>query len=276
MNCMEAQSLVEDALDDSLTESRKRALDLHLSRCDDCRAFFASERDEHRRWFQAMNGHEALRRVPDGFSERFLSEIAKRHAVPQRKWALVRALRQIAAVLAAMLLFAGLSYAAVTAVEEMRGMSAANGDDLTEDQESEGVNRDAEGGETVERVVLNVPDSLDTYQLPTAKYQHETNQGDSKSMTRRKAAAAALTAAMAAASLVRANGDEYQFIVSGELVAATEGCSSDSSSTTSLESGPLADGFVYGDELEARYRTMGESDTCSLRSDKAGFIISFR
>ena len=95
-------------------------------------------------------------------------------------------------------------------------------------------------------------------------------------MKKGKAAAAALSVAFAAAPLMGANGDEYQFIVSGELVAATEGCSSDSSSTTSLESGPLADSFVYGSELEARYRTMDESDTCSLRSDKAGFVISFR
>ena len=95
-------------------------------------------------------------------------------------------------------------------------------------------------------------------------------------MTRKKAAVAALTATLTAAPLAAANGDEYQFIVSGEVVAVTTGCSSDSSTTTALMSGPLADGFVCGAELEARYRTMDESNTCSLRSDRAGFIISFR
>lgn len=95
-------------------------------------------------------------------------------------------------------------------------------------------------------------------------------------MTRKKVAAAALTAAMAAAPLAAANGDGYQFVISGELVAVTEGYSSFSSETTSLTSGTLAKGVVHESNLEARYRTMNESATCSLRSDKAGIIISFR
>ena len=95
-------------------------------------------------------------------------------------------------------------------------------------------------------------------------------------MTRKKVAAAALTAAMAAAPLAAANGDGYQFVISGELVAVTEGYSSFSSETTSLTSGILAKGVVHESNLEARYRTMNESATCSLRSDKAGIIISFR
>ena len=95
-------------------------------------------------------------------------------------------------------------------------------------------------------------------------------------MSKAKAAAAALTAAFAAAPLAAANGDEYQFIVSGELVAVTGGCSSCSSSTTSLTSGTLADGIVYDSELEARYRTTDESNTCSLSSDKIGMIILFK
>ena len=148
---------------------------------------------------------------------------------------------------------------------------------------AEAANQEADGDGMVGRVVLNAPDSPDDYQLQTTNYQlsttnsqlpTSTHQGGT--MTRKKAAAAALTAAMAAAPLAAANGDEYKFIVSGEVVAATTGCSSDSSATTALTSGSLADGFVYGDELEARYRTMDESNACSLRSDRAGCIISFR
>ena len=82
MNCMEAQALSEDALDNSLTGSRKRALDLHLSRCDSCRAFFEREREEHRRWFQAMNEPAALRRLPDGYADNFVSEMGQRRATP--------------------------------------------------------------------------------------------------------------------------------------------------------------------------------------------------
>ena len=96
-------------------------------------------------------------------------------------------------------------------------------------------------------------------------------------MTRKKAAAAALSAAMAVGPLAAARGDGYQFIVSGEIVSATTGCSSDSSETTSLTGGPLADGTVFAAELEARYRTMDESPTRRLRSDKfKSIFISFK
>ena len=121
MNCMETRALVEDALDETLSGNQKRALDLHLSRCDGCRAYFAAERNEHRRWFKAMNEPEARRRLPDGFADNFVAAIANANAVPQRRWAFVGLFRRIAAVVAAMLLFAGLTYAAVVAVEELGG-----------------------------------------------------------------------------------------------------------------------------------------------------------
>ena len=96
-------------------------------------------------------------------------------------------------------------------------------------------------------------------------------------MKGKKAAAAALSAAMAVGPLAAARGDGYQFIVSGEIVSATTGCSSDSSETTSLTGGPLADGCVCAFALEARYRTMGESPTRKLRSDKfKSLIMSFK
>ncbi|MBQ6328693.1 MAG: zf-HC2 domain-containing protein [Kiritimatiellae bacterium] len=112
MNCMEVRALVEDALDESLAGSRRRALDLHLSRCDACRAFFDAERAEHRRWFLAMNEPMARRWLPQGFAEGFLAEVAERHAKPQRRWAFLAAFRRVAAVLVAMAIFAGLVYAA--------------------------------------------------------------------------------------------------------------------------------------------------------------------
>ena len=121
MNCMETRALVEDALDETLSGNQKRALDLHLSRCDGCRAYFAAERNEHRRWFKAMNEPEARRRLPDGFADNFVAAIANANAVPQRRWAFVGLFCRIAAVVAAMLLFAGLTYAAVVAVDELGG-----------------------------------------------------------------------------------------------------------------------------------------------------------
>lgn len=119
MNCMETRALVEDALDETLSGNQKRVLDLHLSRCDGCRAYFAAERNEHRRWFQAMNEPEARRRLPDGFAEEFIARIVADSVGPQKRWTFVRAFRRIAAVLVAILMFAGLSYAAVVAVDEL-------------------------------------------------------------------------------------------------------------------------------------------------------------
>ena len=267
MNCMEVRALVEDALDDSLTGNRKRTLALHLSRCDDCRAFFAAEREEHRRWFRAMNEPEARRHLPEGFVDDFIAKMIADHTQPKRIWAFTKVFRRIAAVLVAMLLFAGISYAAAMGI---RGVEAAN-------QGDSAANLVADGGEMVGRVVLNAPDSPDAYQLPTTNYQLEPNQGV-KTMTRKKAAAAALTAAMAAAPLAAANGDECPFILSGDPVAAaTAGSSSSSSATAALAVGTLSDGFMYGLEFEARSRTTDDSNLSSLRSDPSrGMILTFR
>ena len=97
-------------------------------------------------------------------------------------------------------------------------------------------------------------------------------------MTIRKPAMAAMSAALAAAPLAAANGDEYQFIISGDPVAAeTAGISSSSSETVPLTVGTLSDGFVHESEFEARSRTVDESATSALRFDKfKSIIISFR
>ena len=116
-----------------------------------------------------------------------------------------------------------------------------------------------------------VPDVSMVPDVP--EYFSQSIQQGATTMKGKKAAAAALSAAMAVGPLAAANGDDYQFIVSGEVVAATTGCSSSSSETTSLTSGTLADGCVYASALEGRYRTMDESNTSRLRSDLAGTII---
>ena len=96
-------------------------------------------------------------------------------------------------------------------------------------------------------------------------------------MTKRKAAAAALTAAMAAAPLAAANGDEYQFIISGDpIAAATVGSSSASSDEITLETGALR---VAGaaDDLEARSRSKGASVAIALNATKfRTFIMTVR
>ena len=54
MNCKEAQSYIEEAIDGSLTGSCKRKVDAHLSRCADCRERFAAEKAEHVALFRAL------------------------------------------------------------------------------------------------------------------------------------------------------------------------------------------------------------------------------
>ena len=55
MNCQEIQALVEEAVENRLSASCRRKVNLHLSRCAECRAFLAAEKTEHAAWFRALN-----------------------------------------------------------------------------------------------------------------------------------------------------------------------------------------------------------------------------
>ena len=55
MNCQEVQALVEEAIENRLSTSCRRKVNLHLSRCAECRAFLAAEQTEHAAWFRALN-----------------------------------------------------------------------------------------------------------------------------------------------------------------------------------------------------------------------------
>lgn len=69
--------------------------------------------------------------------------------------------------------------------------------------------------------------------------------------------------------------DTYQFIISGDPVAAaTEGSRAVPSSGISLETG-MRTAPTAADSLEARYRTWYESDGTALRSDKARGIVIY-
>ena len=76
---------------------------------------------------------------------------------------------------------------------------------------------------------------------------------------------------------MEALADAYQFIISGDPVAAsTEGCRVVASSGTSLETGMLT-APTAADSLEARYHTWYESNGTALRSDKPrGMTICFK
>ena len=195
MNCMETRALVEDALDETLSGNQKRALDLHLSRCDGCRAYFAAERNEHRRWFKAMNEPYARRRLPDGFADNFVAAIANANAVPQRRWAFVGLFRRIAAVVAAMLLFAGLSYAAVVAVDELGGSEEEKAVAEMKLPESSVV---SEGGLSSDAAISDGDGSPAASSLSISPEQ----QTGGSNMIKPKAAAAAFSVAMASMAVM--------------------------------------------------------------------------
>ena len=114
-------------------------------------------------------------------------------------------------------------------------------------------------------------------QEPSSTNQHENDKEGEKEMNIKHRAAAALTAAIAAAPLAAANGDGYQFIISGDPVAAETVDSRESASigtalVTSTRTSP-----TEAASLEARGRTFDESDGIKLRTDSPkGMIISVK
>ena len=96
MNCQEARSFVEDALDRSLSARVKRRLDLHLQHCKECRDFFEAERVEFVRWYRAVNcdcGHSHS--LPTDFADRLVAAVMAPRPLPfflrMPRWALVAA-----------------------------------------------------------------------------------------------------------------------------------------------------------------------------------------
>ena len=271
MNCREYRDLIDDALDTSLNGALGHRVKLHLEHCTVCRDYYEHRQKEHVALFAAMNAAYADVRLPSGFADNVIAMIALEGAKRKPFFARVPRWALIAASLVAM---AGFVFAAAVVVDEMRGAAATNQDADTDVEEPNAV-------EVTEAAVASSPTAnyqlpTTNYQLPTPNYQLEPNQGET-TMTRRKAAAAALTAAMAAAPLAAANGDEYQFIISGDPVAAaTVGSSSASSAEIALETGALRVAGTAND-LEARSRSNGASIAIALNATKfRTFIMTFR
>ena len=116
MNCQECRASFEWFLDGALKGGEQRKVSLHLSHCAECRSYFDKRRQGHADAYRAMNAALADEHLPDGFSERLHAFLVQENVVPQKQWKYLGMFRRIAAVLAAMLLFAGLSYAAAVAV----------------------------------------------------------------------------------------------------------------------------------------------------------------
>ena len=274
MNCQECESLFDEMIDRRVEETTRQRMELHLSRCGTCRSRLEHRERSHTLMFRALNGADVRLHLPNGFADRLVAECRiqpKRPFFPALpRWALIAASRAI---------IAGFVFAA--AVVGGAGTGSGGGTGTTETAGTTGITETA--SPTTSDSVLSaipevtvvpaVPGVLGMGTQPSTNYQLQTTQGETP-MTKKKAAVAALASAMAAAPLTAARGDGYQYIISGDPVAAeTEDSSSASSATSSLTSGTLADGHVLASELEARYRTAGESAVTALRSDKFNATI---
>ncbi len=275
MNCMEARALVEDVLDESLAGGLKRALNLHISRCDACRTFFAAEKEEHSRWFRAMNEPTARHNLPDRFTEDFIASFAVAKIVPRKRWVIAGMFRRIAAALAAMLLFVGLSYAAAVAVNELSGDDAPR--DFADGNLSEMAGSSAAVQVSVDEPVADAalsaePFSNGAVSLLTEFHNHQTG---GTSMIKAKTAVAALSVAIAVAPLSAADGDSYRYIISTPYPEANVYHSA-VSAPSSIDAGAYRVAGV-DKELEARFRSCSRSVVIALNAmEFKTFIITFR
>ncbi len=274
MNCQECESLFDEMIDRRVEEPTRQRMELHLSRCVICRDKLADRKRIHTLMFRALNGDNVRLHLPNGFADRLVAECRS-----QPKRSFFPALPRWALIAASLAIVAGFVFA--TAVTSgVFGGTEAETNTLVDaispapdvlDVPEVSVVPGGLGMDTLPSTISQLPTTI--YQLPSTNYQLQTNQGEA-TMTKKKAAVAALASAMAAAPLTAANGDGYQYILSGDPVAAETAVSSSASSTTTpLTSGTLADGHVLASELEARYRTMGESAIMALRSDKFNAMI---
>lgn len=197
MNCQEARNLVELALDRNLSGGVKRRFDLHLSRCEDCRTFFAAEQAEHQRWFRAVNSPDEPRHsLPSGFADRLAAAVVA-HAALRRpffmrmpRWALLAA---------SLVLMAGFVFAATVVVEIMPSRHAAPLP-LSQEEDDQSV-QDLNTSSKTEGVIDKSGETAG-HQLPIVNAQPN---GENEMNIKQKASAAIVMATMM--TIASARGD---------------------------------------------------------------------
>ena len=259
MNCQEYKGMIEDALDVSLQGELKVNIQRHLEHCSECREYLAMRRLEHAALFAGVNAaYSHLRQPPADFADRIVREVEAQRTV-RRGWRRL-SLPRWALIAAARVAVAGFVLAATIAVEAVLGggeLGEREGTNATEEIE-------ATDFEVVDAAAIGSSASSVSY-VPSNQSTKPNQQGETK-MRKGKAAAAALTAAMAAAPLAAANGDEYQFIDPATYPAANVSHSA-RSAAMELETGALRVASAAGG-LEARSRTRGASNAIALETSK--------
>ena len=203
MNCQECRSLVERFLDHALTGFTKRKVNLHLSRCADCRAYFDRRRENQALAYRALNAALADTHLPEGFAERFRAA----HVVPERRFRLFRFGKpwKVAAVLAVMVSLAG--FASMVLMVSIGNPLADTSPSLLNDGSSD-VPLQLE--DVLGANAYPAEDGIDEESVSTSS---TSNEKENQNMTtRRKMTAVVAAAALAAASpnLASAgNGETY-------------------------------------------------------------------
>ena len=203
MNCQECRSLVERFLDHALTGFTKRKVNLHLSRCASCRAYFDRRRENQALAYRALNAALADERLPEGFTRRF----REAHITPEHRFGLFRFRKpwKVAAVLAAMVSLAG--FASMVLMVSMGSPQADASPSLLDDDSSDVPLQ-------VEDVLgANARPAMDEIEEVSVSTASTSNEKENQNMTtRRKMTAVVTAAALAAASpnLASAgNGEAY-------------------------------------------------------------------
>ena len=247
---------MERFLDHALTGFAKCKVNLHLSRCADCRAYFDRRRENQALAYRALNAALADTHLPEGFADRFRAA----HIVPERRFRMLRLGRRwkTAAALAAMVTFVGLAAVVISERRsaELKDFEVAN------PPQTAGAEKETEATEGTGNVSIA---SSDPY---VSSVSQQTSMSQPKegeqNMTMRRPAMAALSAALAAAPLAAANGDEYQFIDPTTYPAANYSYATSSSAIT-LNAGAVPVAGVSGD-LEARSRSNSSSTAIMLNA----------
>ena len=257
MNCREYRELIDDALDTSLKGGLEQCVKRHLEHCTVCQDYYERRRQEHITLFTVLNAAYADAHLPDGFADRVVAEMAAKRLVRRR--AFFSRMPRWALIAASLVVIVGFVFAATVVIEGLPSWCSTP--HPLSQGESE-LPQDSNSPSKIEGVAERPGEYEQTtdYQLPTTNYQLK----GAMTMTKRKAAAAALTAAMAAAPLAAANGDEYQFIDPSTYPAANYSYATSSSAIT-LNAGAIPVAGVSGN-LEARSRSDSSSAAIMLNA----------
>ena len=194
MNCQECENLFDDLLDRRVKEPLKQRMELHLSRCGDCRAGFERRQQEYKYLFRALNHADGVKHLPVDFADRLVAECRRPqpwwHGFPVSKGVLIAA---------SLVAVAGFVFAATVVVAGV----------LREDETAAAPEPSAMA-ETAWAADAAAPEGATASEVPTVpEIPQSTSSTPTKGTTMNKGIRAALTAAAAtwAASVATANAE---------------------------------------------------------------------